>query len=118
MRIGLEPSARRVLKAPRHPEVNQENPTALESNNQILATAFQRVDALAYELGSHLGGLFRPRQPRIEDLDVLEPAADEHRLELASNRLDLGQLGHAPSLASAVQARTSRTSGRCAGGSS
>ena len=34
------------------------------------------------------------RQPRVEDLDPLEAAPDEQRLEQAPQRLDLGQLGH------------------------
>src|SRR6266516_5752282 len=101
MWIGLEPSARRMLEAPRHPEVNQENATALEPDNQIFATALECLDTLALELGRHLGGFVRARQPRIEDLDVLERAAHEHGLEPASNGFDLWQLGHAPSLATA-----------------
>src|SRR5215208_8128194 len=94
-------SRRRVQKVPRHPEVDQENATALEPNNQILAAPLERFDALADELGRDLGRVLWPRQPRVFDLDVLEAASDEHRLEPAANRLDLGQLGHRPSLAMA-----------------
>ena len=89
-------SRRRVQEVPRHPEVDQENATALEPDDQILAAPLERRDALARELGRHLGRILGPRQPRVFDLDVLEAAADEHRLEPAANRLDLGQLGHRP----------------------
>src|SRR5262249_62335389 len=41
-------------------------------------------------------------QPDVVDLDALERAADEHRLEPAADGFDLGQLGHRPSLATAV----------------
>src|SRR3954470_1053706 len=92
-------SRRRVQKVPRHPEVDQENATALEPNNQILAAPLDRFDALADELGGDLGRVLRPRQSRVFDLHVLEAASDEHWLEPAANRLDLGQLGHRPSLA-------------------
>jgi hypothetical protein len=78
-----------VQKCPRHPEVNQENTTALEPNNQILAASLERRDTLAGELGRHLGRIFGSRQARVFDVDVLEPAADEHRLEAAADRLDL-----------------------------
>src|SRR3954454_11924251 len=92
-------SRRRVQEVSRHPEVDQENATALEPNNQILAAPFERSDALADELGRDLGRVLGPRQPRVFDLDVLEAPSDEHRLEPAANRLDLGQLGHQASLA-------------------
>jgi hypothetical protein len=82
--------------------VNQENPTALEPNNQILAATVQRSDALAGELGRHLGRILGARQAWVGDVDVLEAAPDEHRLETAPDRLDLGQLGHRPSLAMTV----------------
>ena len=94
-------SRRRVQKVPRHAEVDQENATALEPNNQVLAAPLERLDALADELGRDLGRILWPRQPRVFDLDVLEAPSVEHRLEPAPNRLDLGQLGHRPSLATA-----------------
>ena len=40
----------------------------------------------------------RPRPARVEDLDALQPAPLHQRRELAPDRLDLGQLGHRPSL--------------------
>jgi hypothetical protein len=74
--------------------VNQENQTALEPHNQILATAANCGHALAREFRSHLCGIERTRQPRIEDLDMLEPTPDELGLEACPHRLYLGQLGH------------------------
>ena len=75
--------------------MNQEYPTAFEPNNQILAAPLNGVDDLALELCGDLPGLDGARHARIEDLDSLEPASDEHRLEVSANRLDLGELGHA-----------------------
>src|SRR5262249_38453297 len=115
---------------PRHTEVDQENPTALESNDQILAATLDRLDALAGQLGRHLGRIERTRQARIVDLDVLESAPDEHGLEPAPNRLDLGQLRHTASVAMSrfraatgyaagtADERTSRRIGRSGGGRS
>jgi hypothetical protein len=74
--------------------VNQESPSRLEPNNQILATAFQRRHSFALELGRDGAWLERPHEPRIADLDAVEPPADELRLELLPDRLDLWQLGH------------------------
>ena len=94
MRIVIEAPARRVTKAPRHPEVNQENPTALEPDNQILAATLQRGHAFAFELGRDRIGLVGPHEPCIADLDALEHAPLECGCEQPAHRLDLGQLGH------------------------
>jgi hypothetical protein len=87
-------------KAPRHPEVNQENTTRLEPNNQILASPLDRGDRLPLELCRDLAGIVGTRESRVRDLDSLERAADEVRLESGADRLDLGQLGHDWSVAS------------------
>ena|SRR5438445_12487700 len=108
MRVFLEPVAD-VPQAPRHPEVNQENATTLEPNNQILAASLNGGDALALQLGRDLERLERPHQPRVEDLDALESPPHERGLELASDRLDLGQLGHGSSVATAEPATAART---------
>jgi hypothetical protein len=94
VRIVRERSARCVENAPRHPEVNQENATSLEPNNQILAAAPDFRDALALELGRHLGGLERTHEPRIVDPDAVEAPSDEDGLEPAADGLDLGKLRH------------------------
>ena len=106
MRVVLEPVAD-VPQTPRHPEVNQENATTLEPNNQILAASLDGGDALALQLGRDLERLERPHQPRVEDLDALEAPPDERGLELATDRLDLGQFGHWPSVAMAKPATAS-----------
>jgi hypothetical protein len=77
-------------ETPRHSEVNQESATRLESNNQILAAALQRADVLAFELGGDRLGLERADEPWVVNLDLLQPAADDVRLERETNRLDLG----------------------------
>src|SRR5438105_4509288 len=94
--MGLDAfgSILRVDEIPRHPEVNQENQTALEPNNQILAAPANGGHALAREFRSHLRRFSRARQPRVENLDILEPAADELGLETCPYGLDFGQLGH------------------------
>ena len=89
MRVLRKPVSR-VSQASRHSEVNQENATAFEPNNQILPASVQRRDVLALELGRDGRGVERTRQAGVEDLDSLECPADEQRLELRSDRLDLG----------------------------
>jgi hypothetical protein len=69
--------------------VNQESATGSEPNNQILAATIDGGDLLTHELGGHLGRVERTREPRIEDLDLLEAAPEEHRLEAAADGLDL-----------------------------
>jgi hypothetical protein len=90
MRIVGQLSFRRVSQTSRHPEVNQQSPPSFESDNQILAAAFERRYSLAFELGGDSHWLERAHEPRVVDLDAVEPPADEMRLELASSRLDLG----------------------------
>ena len=63
MGVGRQPPRRSNQKAPRHPEVNQENETSLEPDNQILAAALDGGDALALELEQPPGEVDRPRQP-------------------------------------------------------
>jgi hypothetical protein len=75
--------------------VDQENATALEPNNHIFAATLNGRDTLAFELGCDRCGILRASQAPVEDLDAVDPPADEHRLELGTNRLDLGQLRHA-----------------------
>jgi hypothetical protein len=81
--------------------VNQESPSRLEPNNQVLATPVDGYDSLALELSSDLAGIERTREPRIRDLDALEPPPLEGGDEPASDALDLGQLGHEDTLAAA-----------------
>src|ERR1700755_1387712 len=94
MRVVLERAAGRMQKASRHPEVDQENATALEPNNQILAAPPKLRDALALQLGRHLGRFIGTNEPGIVDSHVLEASADECGLELPADALDLRQLRH------------------------
>ena len=103
MRIVPERPRRRVDEAPRHPEVNQQDATTLEPDNQILAATLEAFDRLTLELGSDLERVERAHQPPVQDLHALEPATGHGRLEEYANRLDLGKLGHARTLADDVQ---------------
>src|SRR6266508_4420467 len=94
MRIFRQRSRCGVAQAPRHPEVNQKSATGFESHNEILAAALQRDDQLTFELRRDRIRLKRADEPRIADLDVLQTAADQVRLERETNRLDLRHLGH------------------------
>jgi hypothetical protein len=95
MRVGREwRPAPDVQNVPRHPEVDQESPTSLEPKNQIFAATIDGRDALALQLGCDLNPVEWARQPRIEDLDALEGAAHEQRLEPATDGLDLWKLWH------------------------
>jgi len=58
-----EPVAAPVQEVSRHPEVNQENQTAFEPNNQILAAPVDRGHAFAFEFCSHLCRIDRAGQP-------------------------------------------------------
>jgi hypothetical protein len=104
MRVGRERRpAPDVQNVPRHSEVNQESPTRLEPNNQILAAAIDGRDALALQLGCDLNTVERARQPRIGDLDGLEGAANEHRLEPATDGLDFWKLRHRTSVVRGIR---------------
>jgi hypothetical protein len=98
--VGWELGDRQpVQQIPRHSEVDQENPTGLETDNQILASAIDGGDSLSFQLDGHTGGVERAGQARIEDLDALKAPAHERRLESCANGLDLRELGHVPSVA-------------------
>src|ERR1700751_5590593 len=96
--IVRERAALRTQEASRHPEVDQENTTALEANNQILATPLDRRDTFSLELGRHLGRVVRTHEACVVDGDALEAAAHEHRLELPTDALDLRQFRHPASV--------------------
>src|SRR4051812_6314254 len=91
-----------VAQVSRHAEVDQENATALEPKNQIFAATLDGSHPLALQLGRHLGRLVGAHEPRVLDLDTLEAAPRQHRLESRADRLDLGQLGHTANLAVAL----------------
>ena len=83
-----------VQHVPRHSEVDQESPTRLETDNQILAASIDCGDAFAPELGRDLDRIEGTCQPCVGDLDLLEAAACELRLEPATDGLDFRKLGH------------------------
>jgi hypothetical protein len=85
--------------------VNQESPTRLEPNNQILAAPVDGGDALALELAGDLIGIERSCQPPVEDLDALEAPTFEKRDELPAHALDLRKLRHASAASSDVSSR-------------
>jgi hypothetical protein len=87
-----------MQEAPSHPEVDQQNTTALEPNNQILAAPIDRRDTLTLELGRHLGGVVGADEPRVVDEHALEAATDEHRSELRADALDFRELRHIASV--------------------
>ncbi|MDX6488817.1 MAG: hypothetical protein QOK13_1432 [Gaiellaceae bacterium] len=90
MRIVFPHSVPPVSEAPRHPEVNQENTTALEPKNQILAAPIDLGDALTLQLGRHRDRLEGTHESRVVDLHVVEPPTDQYGLELSPDSLDLG----------------------------
>ena len=79
--------------------MNQKSPSRLEPNNEILAAPVDGDDPLPFELPSDLRGIERTREPRVHDLDPLEPPPLEGGNQSAPDALDLGQLGHADTLA-------------------
>src|SRR5437899_102480 len=93
-----------VQHRPRHPEVNQQSPSRLEPNNQILATAIDECDPLALELPSDCDRVERARQAGIRELADERPDARPVLLEVVSST------GRASgrSSASSYAARTSR----------
>jgi hypothetical protein len=94
MRIVAQLSLRRVSQTPRHPEVNQQSPSRFEPNDQILAPALERRDSLTFQFGRNGNRLERPYKARIVNVDVVEPSADEVRLQLKADRFDLWELRH------------------------
>ncbi len=70
--------------------MNQKNATAFEPDNYILAASIESIDPLAHELGRDLDWIVGPRQAGIGDLHVDQAAADELRLQVRSDGLDLG----------------------------
>lgn len=99
MRIVLEASVSVMPQRPRHPEVDQEYTAASKSKNQILAASLEGLNDLAVQFRRDLVGIERTCNPGIGDLDSLEPAPDERRLQARANRLDLWQLRHGASVA-------------------
>ena len=90
----LRRSIARGPETPSHPEVNQEQQTALEPNHQILAAAVNGRDTFALKLGFDFDRVDWSCQARVEYLDRLETTPDEQWLEPCAHGLDLWQLRH------------------------
>ena len=89
--MGLDANSQHVLRAA--------NEAGVEANDEVLAATIEDPHPLALELAGDLVRVERARQPPVGDLDVLEVAPFEERRELPADRLDLGELGHAGTLA-------------------
>jgi hypothetical protein len=70
--------------------VNQERPTAIEPNNQILAAPIDGGHTLAMQGAGDGCWIERPGEAWIPDLHVIEPPAAQERVELGADRLDFG----------------------------
>ena len=78
----------------RHAQVLGQVDVALKAPQQVLATPSQPLDTTSGQGAGELLGGERPRPARVEDLQALEHRPLDERRELASDRLDLGKLGH------------------------
>ena len=79
-----------MLDVPRHSEMDEEVPPALELENQILASPANSADALPFErLGDRLRRL-GPGEPWVDDLDAFERPPFEARSQPRADRLHLG----------------------------
>ena len=95
----MELSGGCVQQRARHPEVNQESPSRLEPNDQVLAATIDDRDGLTVELTRDLVRVERTREPRVENANVLESPPLQDRRERPPDRLYLGQLRHARTVA-------------------
>ena len=83
----------RDVERSRHPEVHQERVAGREIGKQILATPGERSHGTPAQALSELVGKKRP-QSGAPYADVLKACAAHGRRQLATDGLDLGQLGH------------------------
>ena len=101
--------------------MDQESATGFEPNNQILAAAVERLDALAFQLARDLARVGGPGQPGVRDGYPFEAATLDERREPTAHRLDFRQLGHARHasrrLVPGGQSTTSSSTGRSGGAS-
>ena len=95
VRVLRELSPGRVAKGSRHAQMHDKRPPAGEPPEQVLAPAVERHDPVADQSPGDDRRVDRPRQARIDDLRGLDRRPLEDRGEVAPDRLDLWQLGHA-----------------------
>ncbi len=92
--ISLDPALGKVAEAAGHSKVDEQPRISLECDDQVFPAPIERAHALARQRAHDR---FRPlwtREPQVVDLDLLESATGEQRVELPSDRLDLGKLRH------------------------
>ena len=89
-RTQVRRSFRLVQERSGHPQVDEERAAAREADDQVLPAPVESLDELAHELSGHLERVERPRQPQVQDLDVLERPAFEQGREPQPDRLHLG----------------------------
>ena len=88
--------------------MHEQDATAFEPYDDVLATALDARDTVARQHRGHDRRVVRPRQPWIIDLDAREPPAFQSRRETSALGLDLGQLEARQSITSS---RTDRAGG-------
>jgi hypothetical protein len=82
----------------RHAQVHRQVHVVLERDDQVLAAAAEALDRASSDRVLERARRRRFTPARIEHLHALEPPTLEHWRQLAANRLDLGELGHASDL--------------------
>ncbi len=88
-----------VPEAPRHPEVDQRARDRSRTEQSDTCRAARPRRRARRRARPRPAGLVRAVEPRVVDLDVRDPRARRARARAGANGLDLGQLGHASSLA-------------------
>ena len=106
VRVGGKVPGRCMAERARHPQVDDERPSAREAPQQVLAAPVDGRHGLSDQPVGDDRRVDRPRQARIDDLGTLDRGALEHGHEPTANGLDLGQLGHAAIVGTAPQAAT------------
>jgi hypothetical protein len=93
---GLGP--RLAEHGPGHAQVLDEMDLVVEMPHEVLAAPRKALDPPPAQRVGQFMRLQRPRPARVQDLDGPQAPALHERRELASDRLDLGQLGHGAQL--------------------
>jgi hypothetical protein len=95
-----------MLKASRHTEMDEEVAATLKLENQILAATAHISDALSLQRGRDDVRRLGPGYTAVEDGDAFEAPSGQSGRESGADRLDLGELRHATSVAAGF--RTTR----------
>jgi hypothetical protein len=81
-------------QVPGHPQVDRQGSAAVEPDQQVFPSPLDRFDPPPAHGPLHRLRRLRPGEALVEDRGVLDPTPDQLGLELAANRLNLGQLRH------------------------